>query len=216
MYYLRSGLLTGLLLLACIIGLQITYILHQASASFAEQHLSALDVAQEARQTMLLARSVMEEQRGYYRDTASHIKALTRAAAIDAIRFGRLIDKMDQRTERLTTATEAMLFVAKDALAGVQDSTQAVANMANQLGDQPRLLLEASTEAAQALQRRADDPNLNAAAESLAQSSANVERMTASAAEATGYVRDMLSPQKKSFWRRILELMIPRPSINIK
>jgi len=165
---------------------------------------------------MLLARSVMEEQRGYYRDTASHIKALTRAAAIDAIRFGRLIDKMDQRTERLTTAAETMMLEAKDALAGVQDSSQAVANVANQLGDQPRLLLEASTEAAQALQRRADDPNLNAAAESLAQSSANVERMTASAAEATGYVRDMLSPQKKSFWRRILELMIPRPSINIK
>jgi len=51
----------------------------------------------------------------------------------------------------------------------------------------------------------------------------NLETATAEAAEAsrntaeaTGYIRDMLSPTKKSFWRRVLELLIPRPTVSVK
>jgi hypothetical protein len=46
--------------------------------------------------------------------------------------------------------------------------------------------------------------------------SQNAEQATANISEATGYLRDMLSPKKKSFWRWLLELAIPRPTLELK
>lgn len=47
------------------------------------------------------------------------------------------------------------------------------------------------------------DPSIPAAARSLAGASAGLDRMTANGAEAVGYVRDMLRPQKSGFWKAL-------------
>ena len=65
------------------------------------------------------------------------------------------------------------------------------------------------------LERLAGSPALVRSTENLERSTANLEKTTAATAEAAGHVRDMLSPRKKSFWRRLLGLLIPRPSIPV-
>ena len=75
--------------------------------------------------------------------------------------------------------------------------------------------MEASTLAVSELHSRLADDRLDQIASSLADSSHNTAQATANMAEATGYLRDLLSPAKKSFWRRLLELMIPRPTVRV-
>jgi len=62
---------------------------------------------------------------------------------------------------------------------------------------------------------RLKDPALTQTSANLAQSAANLERMSAAGAESAERVRDILSPKKRSFWMRLLELMIPRPTVRV-
>jgi hypothetical protein len=73
------------------------------------------------------------------------------------------------------------------------------------------------------LRQKLAAPEIASTIEALNASAVNLETATAEAAEAsrntaeaTGYIRDMLSPTKKSFWRRVLELLIPRPTVSVK
>ena len=94
-----------------------------------------------------------------------------------------------------------MVSIAEDSrrvsqpLAGLIETTTATANSLNELASSPEIAGTLSS--------------MNAATSHLAGATKNVE-------EATGYVRDMLSPTKKSFWRRLLELMIPRPTLGVR
>jgi hypothetical protein len=67
----------------------------------------------------------------------------------------------------------------------------------------------------QQLNARLGDERFDQMAGALAASSENTLRASANVAEATGYVRDMLSPAKKSFWRKVVELLIPRPQVSV-
>lgn len=206
---IRRSLAVGLLLIGWVLGLQAGYLLRQISETVNAQAEALRGTAGEARATLALARSTLVEQQGYYRDSASHIKALTKAAAIDAIRLGRLIERTDASLERMTAATES-------ALAAAQDAARSVALQTESVGEDSQQLLEAATAATQQLGQLAADDNLRQSVAHLEATTANLEAATAAAAEATGYVRDMLSPAKKSFWRRLLELMIPRPTVRVK
>ena len=205
---LRNALQMGLLFLACLVGLQVSLLIRQAAEILNAQHGAALAVFTEAQSTMALARASLAEQQGYYRDSARHIKALTRTAAIDAVRFGRFIENMDMRLERLTLASER-------ALGSVESATESIRDQTEQVGNRSAALLEEAADAVSALDRLAADPALAQSLQNLEASSANLATTTAAAAEAAGHVRDMLSPAKKSFWRRLLELLIPRPTVRV-
>lgn len=205
---LERALRSGLLFLACLIGLQVSWLIRQTAEILKAQHVAALGTVAEIRTTLDLARASLAEQQGYYRDSARHIKALTRAAAIDAIRFGRLIENADARMERLTLASER-------ALESVQSATESVEEQIEQVGNHSAALLERATAVVSDLDRLAADPALPQSLQNLEASSANLAAATAAAAEATASIRDMLSPTKKSFWRRLLELLIPRPTVRV-
>ena len=205
---LRNALQMGLLFLACLVGLQVSWLIRQAAEILNAQHGAALAVFTEAQSTLALARASLAEQQGYYRDSARHIKALTRAAAIDAVRLGRFIENTDTRLERLTLASER-------ALGSVESASESFSDQTEQLGNRSAALLEQAADAVSALDRLAADPALAQLLQNLKASSANLATTTTAAAEAAGHVRDMLSPAKKSFWRRLLELLIPRPTVRV-
>ena len=216
---LRNSLLIALLLIACIAGLQITFLLSQASATLATTGTAAAGLLTSAGDTLTLARSTLATQQGYYRDSASHIKALTKAAAIDAVRFGRLLEasqqtvehtdaRLERDAERITASIESSLDAARAAATAVADQTQNV-------GLETKTLLESATAATNSIGDLARDPSLKESLTNLAASTENLQQTTANAAEATGYIRDLLSPTKKSFWRRLLEMMIPRPTLRV-
>lgn len=115
---------------------------------------------------------------------------------------------MNGRTERLTRASEALL--SDSATAPREASIQVQTN-----GRELHQALADAHTAAENLHRLASGPALTEAASNTAKSSANIERMTAAAADSAESIRDMLSPTKKSFWRRLLELMIPRPTVRV-
>src|SRR5690348_5398973 len=96
---LRSGLCVGLLFLACVLGLQVSFLLRESAARLDEVASASSHVLSSAGSTLDLAQSTLAIQQGYYRDSASHIKALTKAAAIDAIQLGRLIEQSRRAVE---------------------------------------------------------------------------------------------------------------------
>jgi len=65
------------------------------------------------------------------------------------------------------------------------------------------------------LDLRLDDRARDATVANLAQSSANLERMSLAGAESVEATRGMPKPSQKAFWRRLLELMIPKPTIRV-
>lgn len=208
MKYLRDGLIIGGLFIACIVGLQISNLLTQASQLLGDTATSAGSVLAKASATLDLSNAALKTQQGYYRDSASHVKAFTKAAAIDAIRFGRLLDDAGAHLERISSAAEASLDSARAATSALAVQTEAV-------GNESRTLLQAGTETTKSVGDLARDADLKESLKNLETSSEDLQRTTAAAAQAMGYMRDMLSPTKKSFWRRLLELMIPRPTLRI-
>ena len=206
---LERALRIGLLFVACLVGLQGSWLIRQAAEILNAQQGAALAAFAEAQSTIALARSGLAAQQGYYRDSARHIKALTRAAAIDAIRLGRLMENMDVRMERLTLAFER-------ALGSLESATESVGEQTEQVGNRSAALLEQATAAVTDLDRLAANPALPQSLQNLEASSANLAAATAAAAEATASIRDMLSPTKKSFWRRVLELLLPRPTVTVR
>ena len=219
---LRNAFLTGLLFIACIAGLQMTYLLAQLSASARRMEAQFTETARQAQTTLLYSQAVLasvrgttetvrksaEEQMGYY-------EAVGRRSALALARLDLLIQHTDARTERITRAAEAMAGHTGEISRQVSSVAAAVGNDAHAVSAHAADLLAASTQAVQDLQGRISDPKLEQIAEAIAASSQNTAQATANVAEATGYLRDMLSPKKKSFWRWLLELAIPRPILGL-
>lgn len=215
MKYLKDGLLAAILLLTCLVGLQINLLLSQAGGALDRLEGSVSSVLSSARETLDLSRRTLATQQGYYRDSASHVKALTHAAAIDAVRLGRLIElsqrtveDTDSRLGRVSSSAEASLDALRGAASAVAEQTETVGKKS---GD----LMDAGTEAVEKAGDLAANPSLESSLAHLEVSSENLQKTTAAAAQSMGYIRDMLSPTKKSFWRRLLEMMIPRPTIRV-
>ena len=215
----RNSLVCGMLAIGIILGLQVSYLLVQFArignrmeeeltiTSIQTQNtlLYAQAVLSSARQTTEIVRKSAAYQMGYY-------EAMGRRTSLALAKLNRLIEHTDQRMERLTFAGEATLAAA-------QGTADALSRQTEQLS----ILLNEATKTTAAVGRLADDPsiplalsNLETSTESLVLASAHTAEATARGAEAIGYIRDMLSPTKKGFWRRLLELMIPRPSVHIK
>jgi hypothetical protein len=60
------------------------------------------------------------------------------------------------------------------------------------------------------------DPAITDALKAIAESAGNVEGMTASAERSAGYIEGYLSPKKMTFWARLLSLLIPKLSIDLR
>jgi len=213
---LRNGLVCALLILIC--GFVVVLI-------SAASHFSSLcDQAAEAvsaykgtpaeihktlgqvSDAVELSRKTLEQEQGYYRDSASHVKALTKAAAIDAVELGRLIQKVNARVDDL--ADEAQSTVNQ-----IGDTAEDLGSDSKRIADHSVPLLEAATDAARNAAGLAGNQNVNKILAETAQSSQNIQGATKNVEEATGYIRDMLSPKKQSFWIRIISLLIPRPTM---
>ena len=175
-----------------------------------------------AEETLRIGRAALAEQRIYYR-------ALSRMAVLDANRLGKAIGAVEEaiRNEdiRLVESHRQLdLLVAElqhtaDAATGtVEQAGAASAALENEIGavsaESRRLLAQGATVLA-TVEERLQDPSITQTSANLAQSFANLERMSAAAAESAEHVRDILSPKKGSFWIRLLELMIPRPTVRV-
>ena len=153
-------------------------------------------------------RKSAEFQMGYY-------ESVGRRSALALGELAIFIRHTDERMERIVAAGEATLAAVEESAATVTQQTQ-------RSGERADLLLEQSTESVAALEHLVENPawegslsNLEISTSNLATTTAHTAEATARASESLGYIRDMLSPTKKSFWRRLLELMIPRPTANV-
>ena len=219
----RDGLFTGLLLIGCIVGLQMSYLLVQAgkllqrtemeiAVTGAEMRTTLLysqAVFSSARQTSEIVRRSAEHQMGYY-------EAVGRRTANLIAEMTFLIRNTEERLTEVTQATNEFLRNEATATASITEDVDRVASRADAaLAESERLLSD--------LRQTIAAPEIRGSLEALNASAVNLETATAEAAqasrntaEATGYIRDMLSPTKKSFWRRVFELLIPRPAVSVK
>jgi ABC-type transporter Mla subunit MlaD len=213
--YLKDGLPAALLLLTCIVGLQINLLLAQAGGALDRLEGSVSSVLSSARETLDLSHRTLSTQQGYYRDSASHVKALTRAAAIDAVRLGRLIESSQRAVENTDARLGRVSSSAESSLDALRAAASAVAEQTESVGKKSGNLMDAGTEAVEKAGDLAANPSLESSLAHLEVSSENLQKTTEAAAQSMGYIRDMLSPTKKSFWRRLLEMMIPRPTVRV-
>jgi hypothetical protein len=218
----RNGLITGLLLIACLLGLQVSCLLVQASLVLANLDTRFDNAATEATATLQYSQAVLASVRGTtetVRKSAvqqmGYYEAVGRRSALALAHLDLLISHTDARMERITQAIENTSSHADESLVEIEAVAGSTREDLGQISERATELMSASTTAVQQLDARLADDRIDQIASSLAQSSQNTAQATANMAEATGYVRDMLSPAKKSFWRRLLELMIPRPTMSV-
>ncbi len=216
---LHRALLAGLLLIACAVGLQVSFLLVQAGTILSDMHQQSHLALFSINQTLELVRQATREQRTYY-------KATGKALALTTIHLGRLVKQTNARlgrtearlahlTSNMDNRSEQVSQAASRALNNFSVAALTLAGQTDTLGHQANLLLAASRGTVENLERLAGSPALARSTENLERSTAHLEKTTAATAEAAGHVRDMLSPRKKSFWRRLLGLLIPRPSIPV-
>ena len=219
---LRNGLACALLASLTVAALQLTFLLAQAGeiARTAENEL--LRTSGETQATLLYSQAVLAsirgttetvrkssiEQMGYY-------EAVGRRSSMALARLELLIAHSDARMERMTQALENSSARANQSMDQIGSLAVSLREDLHELSAQGTELAEASTAAVARLDQRLADQRLDQITSSLAASSENAAQATAHVAEATGYIRDMLSPKRKSFWRRLLELLIPRPTVSV-
>lgn len=201
MQTLRNSLVLALLFLACVAGLQVSFLLAQAAGALNDLHQESARALANADRTLVIIRETAEQQRGSY-------EIIARSTARSLSGLAQLIEETNRHLETLAPAAE-------EALQQTGRAAASVGGQAERIGSQAELLLSASTGAVENLERLSGNRELEESATHLARSAENMERMTAASADAATAVRDMLSPRKKSFWRRLLELMIPRPTVRV-
>ena len=220
---LRNGLSCALLAIACIVALQISFLLRQLSTGLetAEQELRA--TSRQAQDTLLYAQAVLTSVRGTTEtirksavEQTGYYEAIGRRSALALGRLDLLISHTDARMERITAALENSATEAGQSLDQFGTLAASARQDLEQVSKQAGELAAASTTTVQQLDQRLADDRLDHIASSLAQSSQNTAQATAHIEEATGYIRDMLSPARKSFWRRLLELLLPRPTVGVR
>ena len=187
---------------------------------------SLMDRAEEvlvrAEETLSIGRAALAEQRIYYR-------ALFRMAVRDANRLGKAIGAVEEavrnedarlaeshrQVDLLVAELQRTAAVTTETIEQAGASSAAMTAQIEAISDSSQRLLEEGTAVLATVQERLQDPSLAQTSASLAQSSANLERMSAAAAESAEHVRDILNPKRRSFWIRLLELMIPRPTVRV-
>lgn len=172
--------------------------------------------------TLRIGRSVMAEQRIYYR-------ALSKMVVRDANRLGKAIGSAEQvirnedarlmeshrQINELADELNRSAHAGMDAIQQIGVASDALARQIDSVGASSQQILAQGTAVLTALHDRLHDPSLAQTSAKLAQSSANLERMSAAAADSAERVREILNPKKRSFWIRLLELMIPRPTVRV-
>lgn len=220
---LRNGLHAGLLFLAILVGLQASLLLAQVSQTLRAWNDDAVRMNRTAQETLLTAQAVLasvrgtveqvrrsaEYQLGYYEAVGRRTSNL-----IAAMTF--LIRNTDERLEEITHATNVFLHNEASVTAeAAQDFGRVAAQADATLAESERLLAELR-ETAAAPEVRGSLEAIEASAKNLSAATAEAAVASRNTAEATGYIRDMLSPKKKSFWRKLFELLIPRPAIVVR
>ena len=218
---LYAGLIAGILTACLIVVLQVSYILRQASNSL--DHATDMVVQNGLRvavilnrvdgtlarvdETVKIVRKSADYQVGYYEGIGRRTQNLVAKLEI-------VVGHLDDRTERITQSVEELA-------ADSGELTAATTEQIEQIGQDTSALLEEARTTVRTLNGLAADPEIKASIEATAQSAASLASATAHAdgatanvEEATGYVRDMLKPTKKSFWGRVLGLLIPRPTVS--
>lgn len=173
-------------------------------------------------ETLSIGRAALSEQRIYYR-------ALSRMAVLDANRLGKAIGAVEEivrnedvrlseshrQVDLLMAELQRTSAAATGSLEQAGVSSAALSAQIDAIGDNSQRLLEQGTAVLTTVQERLQDPALAQMSTNLAQSSENLERMSAAAAESAERVRDILNPRKRSFWIRLLEFLIPRPTVRV-
>ncbi|MBI3933395.1 MAG: hypothetical protein HY316_01800 [Acidobacteria bacterium] len=222
MIFLRNSLVCALLAALTVGALQLTYLLAQAAEIARSAESELLKTSHQARATLVYSQAVLAsirgttetvrksavEQMGYY-------EAVGRRSSMALAHLELLISHADTSMDRITRALEATSMHADESMDQMGSLAASVREDLHGLSSQGAKLVEASTATVERLEQRLADERLDQLASSLAESSENTAQATAHVAEATGYIRDILSPQRKSFWRRLLELLIPRPTVSV-
>jgi hypothetical protein len=219
----REGLLTGLLLIACVVGLQMSYLLVQAGKALQRTEEEIVMTGAQARATLLYSQAVLSSARQtaeIVRRSAQHqvgyYEAVGRRTSLLLANMNILIRNADEHLDQLTEAALVTIESGAHATASITEDVDRVAAQADAtLAESERLLSELRQTVASP-EMRGSLAALNATAMNLENATAEAAVASRNTAEATGYIRDMLSPTKRSFWRRVLELLLPRPAIAVK
>jgi hypothetical protein len=215
---IQASLRTLLFGLACALAIQAIHLVVQAAKLLDAVAQELLVTSRETQATLSHAQAVLVSVRGTaetVRKSAvqqmGYYEAAGRRSATALARLDVLLARTDDRSERITRAVETLSGRASESITEIGSAAVSARAELQEVAATAQHLMETSTEAADLLRERLADQRLDRMTNSLAESSQHIEAATASAAEAAGYVRDIVHPAGKSFWRRLLELFIPRP-----
>ena len=200
---LRDTLLCLLLGILCVCALKVLAVIDQAEAAVTE-----------LRTVTPVLVSTVSELRGAAREQRSYYKATGKALAISTIAFGRMVQATDRNLQPVLREATAALAettrLAQEARSQVQASgTEAEAAL---------VALRANLEALEPSQRAIERTlgNLEVASRSGPALAASAQKTGENVEASTAAIREMLNPRKVPFWRRILELIIPRPTVAVR
>lgn len=222
MKQLKHSLVCGLLAALTMLCVQLSFLLTQVSEIAGSAESELVKTAREAQSALLYSQAVLTSVRGTTEavrksavEQMGYYEAAGRRSAAALARLELLISHTDARLERMTAAFESSSVHANENIDQIGMLAGSVRKDLDGLSQRGENLVEVSTSAVERLDQHLADDRLNQIADALSQSSQNTAQATANVAEATGYMRDILSPARKSFWRRLLELLIPRPTLSV-
>ncbi len=182
-------------------GFRVETEFHQIAQKSQDTLVYGQAVLSSARSTLETVRKSAMVQAGYY-------EAVARRSATVLGKLTLLTERTDERMERLAAEAERTLISAAE-------TTRQLNRQLEQLGSEGTRLLMESSETVKTLRGMAEDESITASTQNLENSSENLADAMESADEAMGYVRDMLSPTRKGFWRLLLEWMLPWPTVHV-
>lgn len=145
------GLGIGLLVMLIILMYWLIVLTIHTDSDLVSLNRKASIVLDNAATTLSTVNRAAAEQESYYKDTASHVKALTKALAVDAILLGRLVKGLDNDRVTLAANINTTIFA-------VRKSTETLDAQLKANGDVSADLLRQSTQAVASLDALIRDP----------------------------------------------------------
>lgn len=220
---IKQGLICGLLVAGIVIELQVSAYLAQVSEATTRMFAEGEALSEEVRAATQYAQGVLASVRGTTEtvrksavEQMGYYEAIGRRSALALARLDILVNHADDRMERMARALEGISAHAQQNMDQVGLLAASAQEDIHGLSVHGTKFLVTSTATMQRVDQRLADEHLDQIVNSLAETSEKAAESTANVAEATGYVRDILSPKRKSFWRRLLELLIPRPTDSVQ
>lgn len=209
---LNQALLSCLLVATTLTALRLMQLASTLEDHLAQTELHIAATASRLDSTLLHVEALLSSLRGTAEDVRrsstsqlGYYEAIGRRSALLLGEGTILLRHADGELRRLARSSDDLLRQSQAQLDQLAHELQLSARAATES-------LQSAGQLADTAQARLQAPEVSATLANLSTASGELARSAATSAEAVADLRAIISPERKGFWRRLLEAFIPRPS----